>query len=237
MPAGATRGRFNGENPHPEGPCASARPSRSDPALSLLSSASNAGLSLLSLPARTAAAVLETGADVERRARGTLTAAGERALLATVDAIVTRLLEPDFTDQLIARVEASGVTQRIAEHMLEDGIAEQVADRVLSGPELERILTAAFQSTLPEELIAQVLESEAVWILVDEIARSPSVTEAIAHQGTGFLDQVAEKARDRSRDADVRVQRLAQRLRRRRGGGGLESIDTPLSPNIPPTSP
>ncbi len=129
------------------------------------------------------------------------------------------------------------MTQRIAEHMLEDGIAEQVADRVLSGPELERILTAAFQSTLPEELIAQVLESEAVWILVDEIARSPSVTEAIAHQGTGFLDQVAEKARDRSRDADVRVQRLAQRLRRRRGGGGLESIDTPLSPNIPPTSP
>ncbi|MGO9489225.1 MAG: hypothetical protein ACLQBB_09400 [Solirubrobacteraceae bacterium] len=195
--------------------------------MSLLSSASNAGLSLLSAPGRTATAVLETGAAVERRARATLTDAAERGLLASVDAIVTRLLERDFTEQMIERIEASGLTQRIADRMLEDGIAEQIAQRVLNGPELERILTVAFQSSLPEELITQLLENEAVWILVDEIARSPSVTEAISHQGSGFVEQVTEGARDRSRDADARVQRFARRLRRRRSGTDLEPSEVP----------
>jgi hypothetical protein len=42
------------------------------------------------------------------------------------------------------------------------------------------------------------------------------VTEAIAHQGTGFVEEVAGKARDRSRDADAWVQRAARRFSRRR---------------------
>ncbi len=88
--------------------------------------------------------------------------------------------------------------------------------RVLAGPEAERILAATLEGPLVEETVSQLLENQAVWVLVDEIARSPSVTEAIAHQGTGFVDQVAERARDRSRNADALLERVARRLVKRR---------------------
>jgi hypothetical protein len=76
----------------------------------------------------------------------------------------------------------------------------------------ERVLSAAFRGRVVEETVEQLLASEALWELVDEIARSPSVTEAIAHQGSGFLDQVSERLRERSRAADARVQEIADRL-------------------------
>jgi hypothetical protein len=52
--------------------------------------------------------------------------------------------------------------------------------------------------------------------VVDEVARSPAVTEAIAHQGAGFADQVAGELGERSRRADARLERVARRLLRRR---------------------
>jgi uncharacterized membrane-anchored protein YjiN (DUF445 family) len=130
------------------------------------------------------------------------------------DALAARLLVDEVVDRMLARVEEAGVAQRVAERLLEDGVLEQIVERVLTGPELERMLASAFRGPLVEQTIAQLLESQAVWILVDEIARSPSVTEAIAHQGSGFLDQVTERARERSRSADSGVQRVADRLRR-----------------------
>jgi hypothetical protein len=167
-------------------------------------------------PVRLGSEIAQDALDAGRGFQRSLENAAEQAMLAAVDALVARLVEEKVLDRILARIEAAGVAQRVTDRILSDGVMEQVADRVLSGPELERVLTAAFQSALPEELIGQLLESEAVWVLVDEIARSPSVTEAIAHQGTGFAEQVAAKARDRSRDADSGVQRLADRLRRRR---------------------
>jgi len=88
---------------------------------------------------------------------------------------------------------------------------------VLAGPEVERILATALEGPLVEETVSQLLENQAVWVLVDEIARSPSVTEAIAHQGAGFVDQVADRTRERSRNADALLERVARRLVHRRG--------------------
>jgi uncharacterized membrane-anchored protein YjiN (DUF445 family) len=154
--------------------------------------------------------------DAAQQAQRALVTRGEQASLGLLDAIVARMMDEQVIDRVLERAEAAGVAQRVVDRMLEDGMIEQIADRVLSGSELERMLAAAFRSALPEEVIAQLLASEAVWILVDEIARSPSVTEAIAHQGTGFLEQVAGKTRDRSRRADARLQRIAERLSRHR---------------------
>ncbi|HEY2436214.1 MAG TPA: hypothetical protein VGH93_03475, partial [Solirubrobacteraceae bacterium] len=183
-------------------------------------------------PLRVAVSAAEIGGRMERDARRALTSNAERALIAGLDAVVTRMLEEDVIDHVLERAETVGVAQRIADRILDDGIAEQIADRAFSGPELERILASAFRSALPEELIAQLLASEAVWMLVDEIARSPSVTEAIAHQGTGFFEQVAAGARDRSRRADARVQRIAKRLRPlgpRSGEDGKPHLGGPAS--------
>jgi hypothetical protein len=173
------------------------------------------GARLAEAPLKGASAAIDSGRTVERRVRGQLGEAIDGAVLATIDALLARLLADDVIDRVLDRIEQSGVAQRIAERLLDDGIAEQIAERALAGPEAERMLAAALRGPLVEETVAKLLENQATWVLVDEIARSPSVTEAIAHQGSGFLDEVAARARDRSRHADARVQRLADKLRRR----------------------
>jgi uncharacterized RDD family membrane protein YckC len=48
--------------------------------------------------------------------------------------------------------------------------------------------------------------------MVDEIAHSPAVTDAIGEQSVGFAEQVAGQVRVRSQRADARVERVARRL-------------------------
>ncbi len=211
--------------------------------MGLLESTYKTGVGLALLPARTAMAGLEGAAELERRARREMTSAADRAFMASVDLVLERVLSDDVidlaldrvlsddvldlvlervlsdavVDRALAQLERSGVAQRIVDRLLDDGTVEQIAQRVLAGPEVERVLVAALEGPLVEEAVSQLLENQAVWVLVDEIARSPSVTEAIAHQGTGFVDQVAERARDRSRHADALLERVARRLVGRRG--------------------
>jgi len=186
--------------------------------MGLLESTYKTGVGLALLPARTAMAGLESAAEFERRARSEMTEAADRAFMASVDLVLERLLSDDVVDRVLVALERSGVAQRVVERLLDDGTVEQIVQRVLAGPEAERMLVAALEGPLVEEAVSQLLENQAVWVLVDEIARSPSVTEAIAHQGTGFVDQVAERARDRSRNADALLERVARRLVRRRDG-------------------
>ena len=54
-----------------------------------------------------------------------------------------------------------------------------------------------------------------MWLLVDQIASSPAVTEAISQQSRGFADQVAGEVRLSSQRADAGLERVAQRLLRR----------------------
>ena len=60
-----------------------------------------------------------------------------------------------------------------------------------------------------------MLEGEELWLVVDEIAQSPAVTEAITRQSIGFADQVAGGVRGRSRNADAWLERAARRALRR----------------------
>ncbi|MGN6371762.1 MAG: hypothetical protein ACTHM1_02050 [Solirubrobacteraceae bacterium] len=203
--------------------------------MSLLSSIAAAGTRTALAPVRVPVAVLGAGRAIERRTRAELIAAFERALPDLVDNLSAQLLTDEIVDRALARVEQSGITQRIADRMLADGIAEQIAERALAGPELERMIAAAFRGPLVEEAVTQLLESQAVWVLVDEIAHSPSVTEAIAHQGSGFLDQVAARLRERSRRADSRVQELAHRVGHAPSEQALsETAPAPPRPLAPP---
>jgi hypothetical protein len=147
-----------------------------------------AGTWMATLPLRGPALALDAGLALEQRARTALRARGSQLALDALDALLTG----DAIDLVLERIEAAGVAQRVAQRILEDGIAEQV--------------------------VTLLLESEELWVLVDEIARSPSVTEAITHQSVGFVDQVTDTVREHSRDADAWVERAARRLRRRRGG-------------------
>jgi hypothetical protein len=138
---------------------------------------------------RGAVALIDAGLAMEQRTRAALSAAAGRMALDALDAV----LAGEAIERVLERIEAAGVAQRIAERILEDGIAEQV--------------------------VTLLLESEELWVLVDEIARSPSVTEAITHQSAGFVEQITDTVRDRSRDADTWVQNAARRFSPRRKSG------------------
>ena len=56
-------------------------------------------------------------------------------------------------------------------------------------------MARTIQSQVMDEAVRQLLESEDLWVLVDEIARSPAVTEAITQQSLGFADQVFDPVR------------------------------------------
>jgi len=186
--------------------------------MGLLESTYKTGAGLVLLPVRAASAGLESAAALERRTRHELGSAADRALMASIDMALDRLLADDVIDRVLAQLERTAVAQRVVDRLLDDGTVEQIVERVLAGPEAERILAAALEGPLVEGAVSRLLENQAVWVLVDEIARSPSVTEAIAHQGTGFADQVAGRARERSRNADALIERVARRLVRRRDG-------------------
>ena len=188
--------------------------------MGVLESTYNAGVGIALLPARGALAALNGVAAMDRRAGGQLGAATDRFVMASVDLVLERLLSEDVIERVLGEIERRGVAQRVVDRVLDDGIAEAIAERVLAGPEVERILATTLEGPLVEEAVSRLLENQAVWVLVDEIARSPSVTEAIAHQGTGFADQVAGRARERSRNADALLERVARRLVRRNDSGG-----------------
>lgn len=129
------------------------------------------------------------------------------------------------SEDLIDALEAAEVPRRVVDQLLRAGIADAVTERIVNGPELERIVASAvdtpvtrrvvarvIESGAVDETVARLLESEDLWILVDEIARSPAVSEAISYQSVGLAEQVAGVVRERSRTADARLERLARRV-------------------------
>jgi hypothetical protein len=171
---------------------------------------------LTTAPLRLAVDLGRDAIDTGERVGRALTDSRERLPTRLVDGVINALIGEQVLDRVLARIEERDVAQHVAQRVLETGMVEQVVERLLSGPEVRRMLSSAFDSGLPDDVVAQLLASEAVWVLVDEIATSPAVTEAITQQSVGFAEQVGAKARDRSREADARLQRLAGRLGRRR---------------------
>jgi hypothetical protein len=135
------------------------------------------------------------------------------ALLGAVDRVAGSHLAREAAD----RVLRSGVADEAVSRVLDGPELEEFVDRVLESPAVERLVARAIDSRLMDQAVEHLLESDDLWHLVDEIARSPSVTEAIGHQGIGFADQIAAAVRQRSRRADARIEHTARRLVGRNG--------------------
>jgi hypothetical protein len=67
---------------------------------------------------------------------------------------------------------------------------------------------------------------------VEEVARSPAVTEAITQQSMGFADQVADGVRAGTRRADDWLERAARRALRREAREDVG--DGPAAPGMTP---
>jgi hypothetical protein len=184
---------------------------------------------------------------VSRALAGPLVEAVSRDVVryAVLDRIAETLLRSDALESVLERAEDADLPRRVLDRMLADGIVEQTTARVLEGPELERAVESVLESAATERLVARVidsrlldevvrrlLESEDLWVLVEEIARSPAVTEAITRQSVGFADQVADGVRARSRSADAWLERAARRALRRPAADDLS--DEPAAPGGSP---
>ncbi len=77
------------------------------------------------------------------------------------------------------------------------------------------MIDTSFDNGLFDRFGDRLLASDGSWRVVDEIAASPTATAALSQQGLGFADQVGEAVRARSRNADRRLKRGADRLMRR----------------------
>ena len=100
--------------------------------------------------------------------------------------------------------------------VLASRVAEEAVDRALASRLAEHTVDRVFdQERLIDETVTRLLESQELWVLVDSIAKSPAVTEAIARQSVGFADQVAEGVRERTQSLDMRLERAARRIARR----------------------
>jgi hypothetical protein len=115
---------------------------------------------------------------------------------------VGRVFEGPLIDVIAEDVVRYAVVERIVDRLLAEGIVEHTVSRILDGPEFQRVIGA-------------VLESEELWLLVEEIAESPAVTDAVTQQSFGFADQVAGGMRARSRNADAWLERGARRALRK----------------------
>jgi len=132
-----------------------------------------------------------------------------RAILTGLDAV----LEWRYTDEVVRRVLSSPVADRAVGHALRGPLVDAIARDLTRYGVVERVTD---ESELLDTIVGRLLESEELWLMVDEIARSPAVTEAIGQQSVGFADQVAGQVRIRSQRADDRVESIARRVLRRR---------------------
>jgi hypothetical protein len=108
----------------------------------------------------------------------------------------------------VDRLLASGELERVlASAQLQAGIAQ-----LLKSDGAAQLIDTFFDSGLFDRVVDRLLSSDGLWQLIDVVAASPAVRAAVSQQGLGFADQVGEAVRTRSRRADRRLERAADRL-------------------------
>lgn len=120
--------------------------------------------------------------------------------------------------------------------VLSSKLVEEAIDRTIASALAEHAVnTVLDERRIIDETVARLLDSEEVWLLIERIAQSPAVTEAIAHQSVGFADQVADGLRARTRNADLWLERTARRALRRQPRP--EPLPRETSPDALPREP
>jgi hypothetical protein len=173
--------------------------------------------------------VAERAASVVLKGPLVESVAGDMAEYRVIERAADQLLVGQIADDIVTRLLDGPELERIVVAAMESPGAARLVDRVLESPAAERLVARVIESRLLDTAIQRLLESDDLWLLVDEVARSPAVTQAISHQGRGFADEVVSSVRDRSQTADARVERFARRVFRRAGRDGA-AAPPPLEP-------
>ncbi|MBJ7244738.1 MAG: hypothetical protein JHD03_08005 [Solirubrobacteraceae bacterium] len=134
----------------------------------------------------------------------------------TGDAIEA-VIGSDAVEESINRLLSSPAIERLIQTALSGPLVDALSRELVRQRVVERITTTLIEAGVFEPIIDAFLERPELWVLVEEIAQSPSVSDAIRQQSFGFADQVGDEVRGRSRSADDILARAARRLVGRRG--------------------
>lgn len=165
-----------------------------------------------------------------RRAEHEVRGRAEDRLGRLAVALVDRALVSPYPDEAMRHVLESAQLRDAIVAALDSPAAERLTAVALQSPGFERLVTQVVASRVvddaavrvADEVIRRLPDSAPLWALIEEVARSPTVTDAISRQGSSFADHVADEVRDRSRSADARLERAARRVlwRRQRSANG-----------------
>ncbi|CAB4344304.1 unannotated protein [freshwater metagenome] len=165
--------------------------------------------------------VIELGRDEPRSADG----GGVLGLIGRVASFGVRgagdaieaVIGSDAVEDSIDRLLGSPAIERLIQTALSGPLVDALSRELVRQRVVERITTTLIEAGVFEPIIDAFLERPELWVLVEEIAQSPSVSDAIRQQSFGFADQVGDEVRGRSRSADDILARAARRLVGRRG--------------------
>ena len=136
-----------------------------------------------------------------------------------VDRLVVAMVEAKVVERATAELIAAEVPAHLVGQVLEAGLLDEVVTRVLADESVEatveRLLTRWFEGPLYEDVVNRVLASQELWHLVDEIAHSPEVMEAITAGSASLAGEVADQVRRRTIVADDVAERVARKVLRR----------------------
>jgi hypothetical protein len=136
-----------------------------------------------------------------------------------VDRIVVALIEARVIERVTAELIAAEVPAQVVSQALEAGVLDEVVTRALADDSVERtverLLTGWFEGPLYDEVVNRVLASAELWRLVDEIAHSPEVMEAITAGSASLAGEVADQVRRRTIVADDVAERITRKVLRR----------------------
>jgi hypothetical protein len=136
-----------------------------------------------------------------------------------VDRMVAAVIEARVVERVVAELIAADVPEQVVGQVLDTRVLDEVVTRLLADEALAQtvdgLLTRFFAGQLYEDVITGVLASEELWQLVDEIAHSPEVMEAITAGSASLAGEVADQVRRRTIVADDVAERITRKVLRR----------------------
>lgn len=143
---------------------------------------------------------------------------------------------PELERAIGTALDSPRIQSAVGSALSSDAV-RQMIDEFVDGGAFDALVAALLESEalwlLIDGVLERITERRALWRLIDEVAASPAVTAAITQQGFGFADQVSEQVRTRSRGADDRLERIARRLTHRRGNGSTGAANNEAATELP----
>jgi hypothetical protein len=191
-----------------------------DAALGLAVGGARAGLAaarLAALPLRLAARAPVVGGPL-RRAGADLAHQGDLArarVRVQLEAIALEVLSAPEMERTLDRMLAGKLTDALGRSLAEHRVVERVAVQVIATTDVDRVIGAALDHPMTERALERILTSREMDRLVQYIATSPAVLDAVSTHTQTLAEEMVTSVRTRSQAVDDVAERTVRGWLRR----------------------